>query len=154
MAVIQVFSEALSPTPTGAGLLQTNFLPAYSRTHSALVKRLCVKVNEIGVFAHKWSPPICQAFSLYAPAPGVFSPNNARRCTLPCLPDRSKLGKIPRYPSVPELYVNNRFASLINAVRLEYGFSPIDTNCSNLHLGRLSAFVGTHIRHFGTRMPL
>ena len=65
-----------------------------------------------------------------------------------------KLCKISQYLLAAESFPNNGFASLINPVNLEYGFSQIDTNCSNLHFGRLSLFVGTLIRHFGTWMPV
>ncbi len=67
---------------------------------------------------------------------------------------RRKLREIPQYLLAPESLLNNRFATLIDPVHLEYGFSQIDANCSNLHLGRLSQFVGTLIRHFGTWMPV
>jgi len=64
------------------------------------------------------------------------------------------LHKILQYLVAPESLLNNRLALLINTMYLEYGFSQINTNCSNLHFGRLSQFVGTHIHHFGTWMPV
>jgi len=45
-------------------------------------------------------------------------------------------------------------ASFIHAMCLEHVLCQIDTNCRNLHLGRLSCLVVeiSHL-HFGTRMP-
>jgi hypothetical protein len=53
-----------------------------------------------------------------------------------------------------ESFLNNGYALLINTVNMEYRFSQINTNCSHLHPNRLSQFVGTHISHFGTWMPV
>jgi hypothetical protein len=52
------------------------------------------------------------------------------------------LGEKGQYLLASQSFLNNDFAALINTVYLEHVFGQIDTNCCNLHLGRLSLISG------------
>lgn len=84
----------------------------------------------------------------------AFGPSSGAATSLHTNQAWGQIGEIAYHLLSLERLLQNRFATTFNAVNLNHVLCQVDTNCRNVHFGRLFWFVVMSHLHIGTQMPV